>query len=145
MTTSNPAVSLASLMAPSKVVTLDFPGFVDFTVDLCFLPRDEMVKLRKKCITTKFNSKSRAPEETLNEDLFLSEYCKAIVKNWTGLKFKYLEQLMLVDVAQFDPEDELPYTQDNAELLMKQSPIFDSWVTEASSDLENFSGNKSRV
>jgi len=47
-----------------------------------------------------------------------------------------------VDVSQFDPEDCLPYTTDNAQLLMKNAVDFDTWVTETVSDLENFTGNK---
>ena len=48
----------------------------------------------------------------------------------------------MVDISELDPEDELVYTQENAELLMKNSTDFDSWVTETVSELENFTGNK---
>jgi hypothetical protein len=48
----------------------------------------------------------------------------------------------LVDVSALDPEDVLPHTQENAELLMRNSGDFDTWVTETVSDLENFTGNK---
>ena len=65
-------ISLASLMTPSKTVTIDFPGHVGMTVDLCYLAREELVKLRKKCVTTKFNKKTRQPEEILDEDKILS-------------------------------------------------------------------------
>ena len=61
-------VSLASLMTPSKTVTIDFPGFAEMTVDLCYLAREELVRLRKKCLSTKWNKKTRQPEEELNED-----------------------------------------------------------------------------
>ena len=47
-----------------------------------------------------------------------------------------------MDVADFDPDDELSYTKDNAELLMKNSATFDTWVTDTVGDLENFTGNK---
>ena len=70
-------VSLASLMTPSKTVTLEFPGYPDMTVDVCYLAREELLKLRKKCVSTKFNRKTRQPEENLDEDKFLTEYCKA--------------------------------------------------------------------
>lgn len=135
-------ISLASLMTPSKTVTLEFPGFNDVTVDLCYLAREELLKLRKKCVTTKFSKKTRQPEEILDEDKFLVEYCKAVIKNWSGLKYRYLEELLLVDISALDPEDVLIYTQDNAELLMKNSGDFDTWVTETVSELENFTGNK---
>ena len=135
-------ISLASLMTPSKTVTIDFPGYDGMTVDLCYLAREELLKLRKKCVTTKFSKKTRQPEESLNEDKFLIEYCKAVIKNWDGLKYRYLEELLLVDISALDSNDLLVYTQDNAELLMKNSGDFDTWVTETVSELENFTGTK---
>jgi hypothetical protein len=139
---SDTPISLASLMTPSKTVTIDFPGYSDMTVDLCYLAREELVKLRKKCVTTKFSKKTRQPEDTLDEDKFLLEYCKSVIKGWSGFKYRYLEELLLVDVSAFDPDDYLGFTQENAELLMKNSSDFDTWVTETVGDLENFTGNK---
>jgi len=135
-------ISLASLMPPSKTVTIDFPGYKGMSVDLCYLAREELVKLRKRCVTTKFNKKTRQPEEDLDEERFLVEYCKAVIKGWKGLKYKYLEELLLVDISALDPEDELAFTQENSELLMRNASDFDTWVTETVSDLENFTGNK---
>ena len=102
----------------------------------------KLVKLRKRCVTTKFNKKTHQPEEELNDDKFLTEYTKAVIKGWKGLKYRYLEELLLVDVSSLEPDDELPYTQENAELLMKNANMFDTWVTETVGDLENFTGNK---
>lgn len=139
---STTPVSLASLMTPSKTVSLDFPGFEGLKVLLCYLSREELVKLRKKCVSTKFSKKTRQPEEVLDEEIFLNEYCKGVIKGWSGLKYRYLEELLLVDISALDPEDELLYTQENAQLLMRNSQDFDTWVTETVSDLENFTGNK---
>ncbi len=88
------------------------------------------------------DKKTRQPEEELDEEKFLIEYCKSVIKGWKGLKYCYLEELLLVDVSELDPDDELPYTQDNAELLMKNATEFDTWVTETVGDLENFTSNK---
>lgn len=139
---SNSPISLASLMTPSKTVTIDFPGYSGMTVDVCYLAREELLKLRKKCVSTKFNKKTRQPEEVLDEEKFLVEYVKAVIKGWSGLKYKYLEELLLVDISSLDPEDHLVHTQENAELLMKNSNDFDSWITETVGDLENFTGHK---
>jgi hypothetical protein len=135
-------VSLASLMTPSKTVTLDFPGYKGLKIDLCYLARESLLKLRKKCVSTKFDRKTRQPEEVLDEEKFLEEYCKEVIKGWKGLKYKYLEEFLLVDISALNPEDELLYTEDNAELLMKNSSNFDTWVTEVVGDLENFTSNK---
>jgi len=139
---SDTPVSLASLMTPSKTVSLDFPGYSDMKISLCYLAREELLKLRKKCVTTKFDKKTRQPEEVLDEDKFIVEYTKAVVKSWSGLKYRYLEELLLVDIGELDPDDNLPFTQENAELLMRNSTVFDTWVTETVGELENFTGNK---
>ena len=135
-------VSLSSLMTPSKTVSLEFPGYEGLTVDLCYLAREELLKLRKKCLTTKFNRSTHQPEEELNDEKFLEEYCKSVINGWKGLKFSYLEEFLLVDISDFTPNDELPHTKENAELLMRNSTVFDNWVTNTIGDLENFTGNK---
>ena len=143
-TTNNPnPVSLASLMTPSKTVTLDYPGIDGLTIDITYLAREELLKLRNRCLKQKFNKKTRQFEEQLDDDRFLTEYVKGVIQSWTGLKYKNLGELLLVDVSHLDPEDELPFSQENGELLMKNSSDFDTWVTEITSDLENFTESKS--
>ena len=100
------------------------------------------MKLRNKCLTQKFNKKTRAFEEQLDEDKFLVQYVKGVIKGWRGLTYESLQELLLVDVTEQDPEDELEFTQENAEILMRNSGDFDSWVTEMVGDLENFTGPK---
>ena len=131
-------VSLASLLTPSKTVSVDYPSKPGFSIDLTYLAREELLKLRNKCVSQKLNRKTRAFEESLDEDKFLTEYCKAVIKGWTGLKYSYLEELLLVDISKLNPDDELPYNQDNAETLMKNASDFDTWLTETVGALENF-------
>ena len=144
MTTENktPVVSLKSLLTPSKTVAVDFPGLEGFSVKLTYLAREELLKLRNKSVSQKFNKKTRAYEEQLDNDKFLTEYCKAIIKGWKGLKYAYLEELLLVDISGVDPQDELVWNNENAELLMKNSSDFDEWVSETVGELENFTKTK---
>ena len=142
MTEVKKKVSLASLLTPSKTVTVDYPEFKGFSVQLCYLSREELVKLRARCLSQKFNRKTRGFEEILDDDKFIVEYCKAVIKGWKGLKYKYLEKMLLLDVSSVDLEDELPYTQEDAEIMMKNASDFDTWVTEVVADLENFTSSK---
>jgi hypothetical protein len=141
-TTIKPAESiqsLADLLTPSKTSTVDFPGYAGFEVELTYLARDEMLKLRKKAVSMKINRRTRQPEEELNEEVFLKEYIKAVIKGWKGLKMKYLIQLIPVDEDKIsDMDAELPFTLDNAEILMQNSNDFDNWLTEVVGDLANF-------
>ena len=142
MTEQNEKVSLASLLTPSKTVAVDYPSLEGFTVNICYLAREELLKLRNKCLSQKLNRKTRAFEDTLDEDKFLTEYCKAVIKGWSGMKYKYLEELLLVDISGVDPEQELDFSQENAETLMKNASDFDTWVTEVTGDLEHFTKTK---
>lgn len=135
-------VSLKSLLTPSKTVSIEMPGLEGFEVKLTYLAREELLKLRNRSVKQVLNKKTRAYEEQLDNDKFLTEYCKAIIKGWKGLKYKYLEELLLVDTSNLNPEDELDYTQENAELLMKNSADFDNWVSETVGELENFTKSK---
>jgi hypothetical protein len=137
-----PVVSLASLMTPSKTITMDYPGIEGFEVQVTYLAREELLKVRNKCLKQKFNKKTRQFEDELDDDRFLKEYVKGVIKGWTGLKYANLGELLLVDVSAQNPEDELIYSLENAEILMKNSNDFDTWITEVTGELENFTESK---
>ena len=131
-------MDLKSLLVDSKTAWVDFPGMEGFEVELANLSRKELVALRKRCTTNKFDRKLRVFNEELDESKFLVEFTDAVVKNWKGLKLKYLEDMILVDITNQDPEVEMPFTQDNAKLLVENSQEFDNWLNEVVFDLENF-------
>jgi hypothetical protein len=132
-------VSLQSLLTPSKVVEVDFQDKTGFKVKVAFLSREELIKLRKACVTTKFDRKTRQSIEELNEELFTKNYVAAVVKGWTGLKYSYLQDLMLVDLASIkDLNEELEFSEENALVLMKNSTEFDGFISDVTSDLTNF-------
>ena len=136
-------MELKSLLVDSKTAWVEFPGMEGFEVELANLSRKELVNLRKKCTTNKFDRKTRAFNEELDESKFLSEFTKAVVKNWKGLKLKYLEDILLVDLSGQDPEKEMDYSYDNAKVLVENSSEFDNWLNEVVFDLENFRSKQS--
>ena len=131
-------MELKSLLVDSKTAWVEFPGMEGFEVELANLSRKELVNLRKKCTTNKFDRKTRAFNEELDEGKFLSEFTKAVVKGWKGLKLKYLEDILLVDLSGQDPEKEMDYSYENAKVLVENSAEFDNWLNEVVFDLENF-------
>ena len=127
-----------SLLVDSKTAWVDFPGMDGFEVELANLSRKELVNLRKRCTTNKFDRKTRMFNEELDEAKFVTEFSGATVKGWKGLKLKYLEDLILVDLKGQDKESEMPYSKENAEVLVENSSEFDNWLNEVVFDLENF-------
>tara|TARA_B100000963_G_scaffold288994_1_gene258372 strand:+ start:1037 stop:1483 length:447 start_codon:yes stop_codon:yes gene_type:complete len=131
-------MELKSLLVDSKTAWVDFPGMDGFEVELANLSRKELVNLRKRCTTNKFDRKTRMFNEELDESKFVTEFSGATVKGWKGLKLKYLEDLILVDLKGQDKESEMPYSKENAEVLVENSAEFDNWLNEVVFDLENF-------
>lgn len=131
-------MNLKNLMVDTKSAWVDYPGLDGFSVHITNLSRERIVALRKNCMISKFERKSKMLIEELDEKKFISEFSKATIKNWKGLKLKYLEDLMLVDLGSNDPEQLLEYDTDNAELLLSNSGDFDRWLNDVVFDLENF-------
>jgi len=131
-------MDLKSLLVDSKTTWVEFPGLDGFEVELANLSRKELIALRKRCTQNKFNRKTRAFEEVLDDDKFVKEFTDATVKKWKGLKLKYLEDLVLVELGSNDPNSLLPYTDENAQQLVENSNEFDNWLNEVVFDLENF-------
>ena len=133
-------MKLESLMVDTKTAWVEFPGCEGFEVEIANLSRKELINLRKRCVKTKFDRKTHQAVEDLDEEKFIAEFTKATVKNWKGLKLKYLEELILVELGKNDPESELEYTNENSQSLVSNSTDFDNWLNEVVFDLANFRG-----
>lgn len=131
-------MKLQDLMVDTKTAWIEFPGCPGFEVKVANLSRKELIALRKRCVQTKFDRKTRQPEEILNEEKFIREFSEATIKDWKGLKLKYLEDLLLVDLKSNDPNTTLSYDADQAEILVQNSTEFDTWINEVVFDLANF-------
>lgn len=131
-------MNLSELMVDTKSAWVEHPAYEGLEIELVNLSRPELTALRKRCVSTKFDKNTRKPVEELNEEKFIAEFTKATIKNWKGFKYKYLEELMLVDLSAVDPEKNLEYSQENAKTLITNSGEFDTWVNDTVFDLDNF-------
>lgn len=131
-------MELSKLMVDTKAAWIAFPGLSGFEVQVVNLSRKELNALRKRCISSKFDRKSRQLLEELDEDKFVVEFSKAVIKSWKGLTLEHLETLLLIDTEGKDLQETLPYTKENAEILVSSSTEFDTWLNEVVFDLDNF-------
>ena len=131
-------LNLKSLIKEDNLIKIDYPDLEGFELSLGYLSRAEMLKIRKKCTVTKINKKTRQPEENLDEDKFTEAYIESVIKGWKGLKVSYLSELVPIDTTGVDTNEELPYTQENAKELMKNSTYFETWIGEVVGDVTNF-------
>lgn len=130
-------LDIKSLLTESKGNSLEYPGMPGFKLKLSFLTRETLAKIRKKATTVTF--KRGVAVETVNDELFLQLYTEAAIKGWDGLKMSYLVQLVPIDLpADTDMEKTVAFSASNALMLMKSSSEFDSFISDAVTDLSNF-------
>jgi len=135
-------ISLKSIIKESATIEEQFPGYPDFVVTLSYPGRQQLNKIRKAASHQKMNRKTHQVEDVLDDEKFLHKYVEAVIKGWKGFKVSYLQELALVDAEGLDSEDEIPFSVDNALVLMQNSPDFDSWITELTTEIENFTQSK---
>ena len=95
-------------------------------------------------MTQKYSRKTRVTEEVLDEEKFVKQFTAKTVKNWRGLTFEILETLLLIDTGSNSLDTEVPFSAENAQVLVTQSSEFDTWLNEVVFDLDNFRSKPTR-
>jgi len=134
-------MELKSLIASNREVDIESqdPNLEGFVITLAYASKDDLKKIRNKCITTKFNRKTRQPEEEIDEERFTALYIEQVVKGWKGLKYKYLREMIPVDLSNIEDEEaELEFSLENAKVLLNNSPDIDAWISGCVTDISNF-------
>lgn len=130
---------ISNLIAKETIIDVEFPDIDGFIVKLVYLGRDELMKIRNSSLTYKFNKRTRQREEEVDSDKFIEEYTRRAVKGWTGLTVRKLPKLLPVDISSLNPDDVVEYPEEDALDLIKNSTVFDQFVTDAMNDYEKFS------
>tara|TARA_Y100001963_G_scaffold160148_1_gene268295 strand:+ start:12510 stop:12941 length:432 start_codon:yes stop_codon:yes gene_type:complete len=133
---------IGNLIAKETATWVDFPEIDGFEINLIYLTRDDLMKVRNRALTYKFNKRTRQREEEVDNDKFLEAYAEKAIKGWRGLKVKHLPILLPVDISTLDGEENVEYTEDDALDLLKNSTIFDQFITDCMNDFEQFSTMK---
>lgn len=132
-------MSLKSLVLTTKVAQVEFQALDGFVVTLAAMSREASKKLKEVSEITKIDPKLRMPVKELDEAKFIEGFAAAAIKGWKGLKYKYLPELILVDLTGVeDLEAEVEYSQENAVMLLTHSNIFDTWINDQVFSLESF-------
>jgi hypothetical protein len=130
---------LKDIIVNTKTVTVEFPGLKGFEVQIAAVSREISRKLKTDSEITKIDPKLRMPVTELDEDKFVESFAKVAIKGWSGFKYSYLKELLLVDESQIEnPDDEVDFNLENVVQLLKHSQIFDSWVNDMVFDIERF-------
>jgi len=133
---------IKNLVAKETTTWVDFPDIDGFQVNLRYLTREDLMKIRNQSLTYKFNKRTRQREEEIDNDKFLDHYAEKAIVGWKGLKVKHLPVLLPVDISSMDANENIDYSEEEALELLRSSTVFDQFVTDAMNDFEQFSKQK---
>ena len=136
---------IKKMMAEQSSVWVDYPDIEGFSVNLKYLTREDLMKIRNASLTYKFNKRTRQREEEVDNDRFLENYAEKAIIGWKGLKVKHMPALMPVDISGMDVDDDIEYSNEDAIELLKNSTVFDQFITDAMNDFEQFSKKKTEA
>jgi hypothetical protein len=136
---------IKNLMVTDKVTEVEFPDIDGFKVNICYLGRDKLMKIRNGALVYKFNKRTRQREEEVDNDKFLEAYTEAVIKGWSGLTVRGLSHLLPVDVSKMDPKQVIPYSAEDALDLIKNSTIFDQFISDTLNNFDTFENEAKEV
>ena len=136
---------IKNLIADQSSVWVEYPDIDGFSVNLKYLTREDLMKIRNASLTYKFNKRTRQREEEVDNDRFLENYAEKAIIGWKGLKVKHMPALMPVDISGIDGNDDIEYSNEDAIELLKNSTVFDRFVTDTMNDFEQFSKKKAET
>jgi len=136
---------IKNLVAKETTTWVEFPDIDGFEVNLRYLTREDLMKIRNASLSYKFNKRTRQREEEIDNDKFLEHYAEKAIVGWKGLKAKHLPILLPVDISSMDANENIDYSEEEAVELLKSSTVFDQFITDAMNDFEQFSKQKAET
>jgi hypothetical protein len=130
---------LSSMLTNKLEAWVEFEGLNGFEVKVAYLSRDELSKIRTTVTRVSWSPKTRQKEETVDTELFITEFVRACVLDWKGLSLKHATTLLPIEVPEgVDVDDEIEFSPEEAIALATNSTIFDAWLNDVIFDLANF-------
>jgi len=133
---------IKSMLIKETSTWVEYPDIDGFEVNLRYLTREDLLKIRNASLTYKFNKRTRQKEEAVDSAKFIEHYAEKAIAGWRGLKIKHLPQLLPVDVTGMNPNEVVEYTDEDAVEMLKNSTTFDQFVSDTLNDFEQFSRSK---
>jgi hypothetical protein len=118
---------------------IEMEGFDGFEVNVAYLSREELNKIRQATTRVSWSPKTRQKEENIDSELFVREFVKACVLNWKGFTLDHASRLLPLDIPEgTDMEQEIEFAPEEAIALAANSTTFDAWLNDVIFDLANF-------
>ena len=134
-------VDLKQLMETKKREVIGWtPEFVDnFKCKVKFITRSELRRLLDRCTVITYDKKTHQRVDRPDMDRFY-RHLAAYIVDWKGLTPETLAKILPVDVSGI--EGEVPCTENNKFILLKEAYEFDEFIRESITSLDSFEEQK---
>ncbi len=129
---------LSDVAVKNNVAPVLYDDTFKVSFDLMFLPKRELQKITSANTRMKPNPKTHVMEESLDADAVRKEICQMCVKGWKNITYKWLANHINIDLTKVNPDEELPFSQDNLADLMDMMYGLDGWIFDAVKTAANF-------
>ncbi|CCI88560.1 hypothetical protein BN79_151 [Yersinia phage phiR2-01] len=133
-------INLKDITLETRTIEVTYPGMPHVKLKLNYMSR--AASKRVMSMGNRDEWVNGTMMKVRDEDKFLEAFVDAAISGWTGLTIADVEKLMLIE-TEADPATEVPFSRDNAIMLMQNSAAFDSWINETVFQLDNFRSPKS--
>lgn len=130
-------MNLKDLVINTREVEVEYPGFPGFKVRLNYISRATSKKLLEDSEVQEFKA-GRFVGIKRDDDKFTDSYVNHCITGWSGLTLEIASHLLLIDIGDRDPHEEVPFSHDNAVMLLKNSVGFNQFIDATVFDLEIF-------
>jgi hypothetical protein len=123
-----------------KPVLYDKDWKVSFKV--AYLSRTELQSMIGRNTKIDFDPKTHEKVEKLNAEALSKEIADTCVLGWEGVTYKWLANVMPIDIPDSKDGEELEFSKENLETLLKNTYGIESWIFDTVKDAANFSEKK---
>lgn len=133
-------MNLKDIALDTKQITVAYPGMPHFKLKLNYVSR----KLSKKVLEAAQENQfvNGIAVKVQNDEKFAEEFVKAAIVSWEGLTVADVEKIMLIDVPEDKMNEVVPFSVDNAVMLVRNSNSFESWINSTVFHLDTFRNSK---
>ena len=110
-----------------------------FQIQIRYVPRAKLQRMLDRCQKREWDPKDHQLKDKLDNEKFYRMIAEEVVVGWRGLTPDVLRKM--ADMEEY-PEEEVPYSVDDAAELLDKAYDFDLWVQRVCSDLEYFDASR---
>jgi len=114
-----------------------------FRLRITYYGKSQMQKMFDAAKINRLNTRTLREEEELDRLKFRKLYANKVIRDWKGLTIGVLRQLVVLKIdAKIPDETEIPCTDENKEMLIEHSLVFDQWLASTTQKVETFNEAK---